>query len=231
MADTSPIDLAPTRREILTLLRKHGEESGAGLARALEITDGAVRQHLRPLCAAGLVQFREERSGPGRPRRLYRLAPLAEELFPKAYAPLTTELLRYVDEEDPELLARVFERRRRSRVAAARARLEGLDFGPRVAELAAILDEQGYLAEFDELPDGTFRITEHNCAILAVAREHGHACSTEISFLREVMPDAEITRVAHLLSGSHACVYELRRAEDRVEALADVGPTAYPRAE
>ncbi len=203
-------DLPPTRRAILEHLRTHGEARAEALAAALAITPSAVRQQLRGLHAAGLVAHRDERPGPGRPRRHWALAPGADRLFPKAYGELATQLLGYVEDEDPELLARVFARRGAARADDAAGRLAGLGFGDRVAELARILDEQGYLASFDVLPDGTHRITEHNCAILAVARRHAHACSTELAFLRQLMPDAEVTRVAHVLSGSPACVYELR---------------------
>lgn len=204
-------ELAPTRRAILLALRKRGEAGAEQLAEALGVTPSAVRQQLRALTAAGLVAHRDERPGPGRPRRRYRLDPAAEALFPRGYGELSTELLAYVEDEDPALLERVFERRRQARVEHARTRLAAhTSFAARTEELARILDEQGYLAEAEHLPDGTFRITEHNCAILAVAQRHGHACTSELGFLCEAMPDAEIRRVAHIASGSPACVYELR---------------------
>jgi DeoR family transcriptional regulator, suf operon transcriptional repressor len=92
-------------------------------------------------------------------------------------------------------------------------RLAGLDFDARVAAVARVLDEDGYLAEVEPLADGAggWRIVEHNCAILAVAQRYGHACSAEIAFLREVLPDADVTRVSHILTGAHACAYEVRR--------------------
>ncbi|HWV87025.1 MAG TPA: hypothetical protein VNZ62_16370 [Capillimicrobium sp.] len=62
------------------------------------------------------------------------------------------------------------------------------------------------------LEDGGYRLVEHNCAIIAVARRHHHACTTELSFLREVLPGADVRRVAHIVSGSPACVYEVRPA-------------------
>jgi len=104
----------------------------------------------------------------------------------------------------------LFERRRQRRVERARERLAGKSFAERVAELARILDEDGYLADFTRADDGSFRITEHNCAILDVARRWGHACSSEIAFLREALPDAEVTRVAHMIGGAHVCAYEVR---------------------
>lgn len=211
--DTVLSELPPARRAILVALRKRGEARADELAATLGVTASAARQHLQPLAAAGLLEHRDERGAPGRPRRIYRLAPAADALFPKAYGELTTELLAHVEAEDPELLARAFERRRRTRVEQATVRLEGLDFEGRVRELATILDEVGYLAEVEPLPDGGFRLAEHNCAILAVARRHGQACTTELAFLREVMPDADVRRVAHIVSGATACVYEVRPRE------------------
>ena len=204
----SPLaELAPARRALLLALLRAGEASAETLATGLRITPSAVRQQLRSLAARELVAHRDERGGPGRPRRLYSLGPAAQALFPRAHGELGSELLGYVEEEDPALLGRVFERRRAARVADAQPRLAGRDFAGRVAELARILDEAGYLADFEHCADGSFRITEHNCAILAVARRHGHACTTELSFLREVLGGASITRVSHIVSGGHACVY------------------------
>jgi DeoR family transcriptional regulator, suf operon transcriptional repressor len=209
-------ELPATRRELLVHLRKRGEARAEELAEALGVTVGAVRQHLQGLAAADLVEHREERPGPGRPRHVYRLAPAAEALFPRAYGELTVELLDYIGDEDPELIARAFERRRRARVERTRERLDGLSFDERVAEVARVLDEDGYLADVepltaDEAGRPGWRIREHNCAILAVAQRYGHACGAEIAFLREVLPEADVTRVSHILTGAHACAYEVRR--------------------
>ena len=206
-------ELPPARRAILVALRKRGEARAEELARLLGVTASATRQQLAPLAAAGLLEHRDERAGPGRPRRVYRLAPAADALFPTAYGDLASELLDHVGAEDPALLERAFDARRRTRVAQAQARLAGLhSFEARVRELAAILDEAGYLADVQPLEDGGYRLVEHNCAIIAVARRHHHACTTELSFLGEVLPGADVRRVAHIVSGSPACVYEVRPA-------------------
>jgi DeoR family suf operon transcriptional repressor len=201
--------LPATPRGILVALKKRGEAGVEDLAGALGITVSAVRQHLAGLATAGFASHRAVKGGPGRPRHLYRLSAGAEALFPKYYSELTNELLSYVEDEDPEVLERVFERRRRRRVQGATARLRGLPFPDKVAELARILDEDGYLADLETLPDGSFRITEHNCAILGVARRWGMACSTEIEFLREALPEAKVDRVAHMMAGAHVCRYEI----------------------
>src|SRR5205807_10442645 len=99
---------------------------------------------------------------------------------------------------------------RRRRVDDAKRRLAGRSFDERVCELTRILDEDGYLADYERLDDGTWRIVEHNCAILGVAAKYGQACSSEIGFLREALPDAEIERTHHMMAGAHMCAYEIR---------------------
>src|SRR5690242_2607865 len=43
--------------------------------------------------------------------------------------------------------------------------------------VAEILDEDDCLADFARNDDGRFVITEHNCAVLAVATRYRHACA------------------------------------------------------
>jgi DeoR family suf operon transcriptional repressor len=168
-----------------------------------------MRQHLTALTNDGLVAHDEVRGGRGRPKHLFHLAPAAEGLFPKTYSELTNELLDYVADADPELLEQVFERRRDRRIEGAQARLAGRDLAGQVAELNAILDEDGYLAEWIAMDDGSYRIVEHNCAILGVASRYGQACTAEIEFIRTVLPGAEVNRVEHMMAGARRCAYEI----------------------
>jgi DeoR family suf operon transcriptional repressor len=202
--------LPPTRRAIVRALKERGVAGAEELAAPLGITASAVRQQLAELRAAGLVVHEEERGAPGRPRHRYALAPAGHALFPAAYGDLTLELLDGVTAEEPALVDRLFDRRRQRRVEQARARLAGRAFADQVAELARILDEDGYVAACEEMPDGAWRIVEHHCAIFSVARRYGQACSSEIEFLRAVLSGASVERVAHLVAGAHHCAYEVR---------------------
>jgi DeoR family suf operon transcriptional repressor len=201
--------LAPGRRAVLTRMKAWGETTADQLASDLGITVGAVRQQLAPLSDDGLIAHRDERRGPGRPRRWYCLTPAAEALFPKRYGQLTNQLLGFIEASDPELVSAAFEQRGRDRQDRAAARLAGRSFDGQVEELARILDEDGYLADCHQREDGTWLITERNCAILDVARHHIQACQSEIAFIRAVLPDAQVERVTHILAGGHACAYEI----------------------
>ena len=87
----------------------------------------------------------------------------------------------------------------------------------KVAELTAILDEDGYLASWEQLNRDHFLVVEHNCAIAAVACSYRQACSSELEFIRTVLPDAEVTRVSHMASGDRRCAYDVRRRRHTAE--------------
>lgn len=201
--------LPVSRREMLSILKTEGSSDADALSAQLKMTASGARQHLSALEQGGLIERVSVRSGPGRPRHRYSLTPAGDALFPRHYGSLSTELLDYVAEDDPEMLERIFARRSQRRIAQAQARVANLGFREMVAEVAAILDEDGYLADFQEAEDGSFVITEHNCAVLTVALRYQQACSSEIAFLKEAMPNAEVTRIAHRIKGAHVCAYRV----------------------
>ncbi len=210
-----PLAAMPTtRRAIMMTLKRHGSLTAHDLAGQLELTVAAVRQQLSRLSADGLVEHHPDPMGRGRPVHRYELTAAADGLFPKRYGDLTTELLRYLGGPRSPEVTRLFEQRRRRRVKEATARISGRALSSRVAQLARILDEDGYLADVEDLPGGGWRITEHNCAILSVAHGFHQACSSELAFIRDALPGATVQRVAHVMEGAHVCAYEVHEAAD-----------------
>ena len=146
------------------------------------------------------------RAGPGagtasppRPRRC----------FPKRYGQLTNQLLGFIEDADPVLVIVRVRAAGRAAPGAGRAPA-GRAVAPGAGrELARILDEDGYLADCAPDPDGSWLVTERNCAILDVARHHREACASELAFLRAVLPDATVERVSHILGGGRHCAYRI----------------------
>jgi DeoR family suf operon transcriptional repressor len=198
----------------LYAVRRRGEATAEQVAEQLGMTVSGARQHLSALARDGYVDATElPTPEPKRGRRAitYTATDVADGVFPKAYGELTNELLGYISERDPELLDDLFAQRREHRIAAAEERLarkRGL--GAKVAELTRILDEDGYLASTELVAPGVYRVVEHNCAIWAVAQRYGQACSSEIEFIRAVLPDARVERVQHMVGGARRCAYEVR---------------------
>jgi DeoR family suf operon transcriptional repressor len=227
----SPLDTLPTtRRAILNLLKRQGPLEASEVAQALSLTPAAIRLQLVRLEDDGLLA-RAESTGDmarrGRPSHKYTLTSAAEALYPKRYGDLTTELLGYLGGPEGEQVDELFERRRRRRVDGARPLLANRSFDEQVTALAAILDEDGYLADAEKQEDGSWLVTEHNCAILTVAHGFSQACSSEISFIRDALPGAKVERVAHLMDGAHVCAYRITPLS---EAVADAGGEGRARA-
>jgi DeoR family suf operon transcriptional repressor len=190
-------------------LKRRGEATADELAIALEISSSAVRQHLNALRSAGFITARQERGHTGRPADKYHATDLTEPLFVTTNSNLSIELLEHIEEEDPELVNRVFERRRLRLVEGTKDELEGKPIDARVAALTELLDAQGYLADSDTLSDTHYRINLHSCAIWAVANRYQQACTAELDFIRDLIPDATVERVTHKTDGAHTCAYEI----------------------
>ena len=84
--------LKSTRGQLILLLREK-PRTVAELAEAVSLTDNAVRAHLATLERDGLVHQSGERAGFRKPHFSYELTADADELFPKAYAPVLDDLL------------------------------------------------------------------------------------------------------------------------------------------
>lgn len=203
------------RRVALFAVRRLGDATAEEVAEDLGISVSGARQHLTSLVDHGLVHATEVRDDPhrrGRPRLTYHVTEMGDLLFPKAYGALTNELLGYVADRDPLAVDRLFERRRNHRVETATVRLAHCrSLAAKVAELTAILDDDGYLASFEQLGRDHFVVVEHNCAIAAVANRYRQACTSEIEFIRTVLPEADVTRISHMVNGDRRCAYDVRR--------------------
>jgi len=203
--DTAP---SATQRRVLEALKRQGEATADELAVTLEISSSAVRQHLAALRAAGLIEARQERGHVGRPVDRYRATMRTEPLFVTA-DDVSIELLELVGDEQPDLVDRVFDRRRQRLVDDAEPHLAGTTIDERIARVTELLDAQGYLCDWEQLADDHYRINLHNCAIWTVAQRFGKACASELEFLQGVLPDARVARVTHKTSGAHTCAYDI----------------------
>jgi predicted ArsR family transcriptional regulator len=199
---------SPTQRRVLEALKRLGEATADELASILEISSSAVRQHLAALRAAGLIEARQERGAAGRPADRYRATVRTEPLFVSS-DDLSVELLELVGDEHPDLVDRVFDRRRQRLVDDAELDLAGIPTDARVAKVTELLDAQGYLCDWEQLDAGHFRINLHNCAIWSVASRFRKACASELEFLQGVLPDAAVSRVTHKTNGAHTCAYDI----------------------
>lgn len=208
MADVHFTLSAPQRRVIVALKRR-GEATADELAIDLDISASAVRQHLSGLRSAGFIASRQERGQTGRPADRYHATDLTEPLFAPPDHSLSLQLLEHLEEEDPDLVGRVFQRRHQRLVEEANDQLAGTTIGERVAAVTELLEAQGYLADSETLNDQRHRINLHSCALWTVAARFREACGAELDFISDLLPDADVERVTHKTDGAHTCSYEI----------------------
>ncbi len=204
---------ARARDRVLFRLKTKGERTVAQLATKLDITPMAVRQHLAALEEEGLVEFRDERRGIGRPARIWRLTASADERFPDSHAELTVDLLESLrDAFGEDGVKRLLQVRTRRQLHDYRAKLPNGEASVqrRVAALARIRSEEGYMAEWSRAGDGTFLLVENHCPICAAASVCQGLCREELRVFRRALgSDVTVERSDHILTGARRCAYRI----------------------
>ncbi len=198
-----------TRQQILELLRRNGQMTAGELSDSLGIGAVGVRQHLALLERDELVCTTGVRRGVGRPSQLYALTAIAEERFPRRYDRLAIDAITFVQETGGiEAVGQLFGQRRQKLHAQLAPRLLGKSRLEQVAELAAILTEQGYMCEWEQLPEGGFAVIEHNCPVDCVARDYPQSCEHELKLYEDVLGVA-LVREETISEGGSCCRYRI----------------------
>jgi predicted ArsR family transcriptional regulator len=213
-AVTTPDRGAPARDKVLFQLKARGPQTPGQVAERLAITEVAVRQHLRRLEKEGLVSAVDAQRGVGRPARVFAATAAAEAHFPDTHADLTVDLLAAVRETFGERgLERLVETRSQRQRRAYADRLRGArSLAERVARLATVRAEEGYMAEWSRTDDGAFLLVENHCPICVAARSCQALCRDELNVFRDALgPDTQVERTDHLLAGARRCAYRIVR--------------------
>jgi DeoR family transcriptional regulator, suf operon transcriptional repressor len=196
------------RGDVLRELKRAQPLTAKQLAERLGVSPNAVRHHLKELETRALVGYAREQHGVGAPSFAYRLRAAGEALFPRAYEATLTQLLERVMAKAGRAVAvELFADHYRELTVRVLAEWGERAASERVALVAQLMNEQGYMAEWQEAA-GAFRLAEHNCAIRAVAERFPEVCAAEEQFLRDVL-GAAVERRTHIASGCNACEYAI----------------------
>jgi DeoR family transcriptional regulator, suf operon transcriptional repressor len=192
--------------DILVELKRSPGLTAKDLAHSFRLSLNAVRHHLKELIAEGVIGRRSEKRGVGAPVHVYVLTASGENLFPRRYDVVLTQLLGRIAERNGRgAVVEAMEDRFRALAERLRSELRDAPVHQRLESVARILGEEGYMAAWDE-SDGKIRLTEHKCAIKALAERFPEICEAEARFLGEVLA-ATVERQRHILTGCQACEY------------------------
>jgi predicted ArsR family transcriptional regulator len=197
---------------LLYTLKSRGPLATDVLARTLGITVVGVRQHLAKLHAEGLVMFDDRTGKVGRPKRFWRLSEKGHGRFPDTHGDLAVTLIGGIRAVFGEAgLDRLIEARQATAVAAYREALQSCsDLADCVREVARLRTEEGYMAECEAAPDGSFLLIENHCPICAAAKTCQGFCRSELELFSAAFGvETSVTREEHLLSEGRRCVYRI----------------------
>ena len=84
------------------------------------------------------------------------------------------------------------------------------DWQERVAILARLRTQEGYMAEAIEESPGVLLLAENHCSICAAAQSCSQLCSSELQVFKTLLgSDVTVERVEHILSGDRRCAYRI----------------------
>lgn len=197
---------------VLMALKMHGALSSAAIGKLLGTTGEAARQQLARLAEDGLVLATSEARGVGRPSQSWSLTPAAQSRFPDTHAALTVQLLDIVRTSlgDAALDAIISAREAETRTSYQLAMANDVDLRDKVARLADLRSQEGYMAGWTEEADGSLVLVENHCPICAAATACQGFCRAELDVFRSVLGDAEVTRNEHIVSGARRCSYTIK---------------------
>ena len=209
-APADPIRASSPKRGILVFLKGRPDASLEEIARAMGISKVAALGHLQKLEAERLVQRAYRAQGVGRPRVIFRLTPESVTLFPQGYAEMSRAALEFIERKmGPGAVGELLAQRAHEVADRNRARLASGTLKERVAELARIRTEGGYMAEVAGSRRGSVELLEHNCPILALAERFPVACETERRMFESVL-HADVEASHRVVAGDPVCRFLIR---------------------
>lgn len=201
-----------TQDQILFLLKTRGPSTAQQLAELLDISSMGVRRHLDAWHEKGLLLTEDRADKVGRPARYWLLSDAGHARFPDRHSELTVQLIVQVRALfgqaglDKLITAReqIAETSYQERMAGAKT------LSKRLAKLVEARDAEGYMAQLEKQPDGSFLLIENHCPICAAATACQGFCRSELDVFRRTLgPASTVERVEHVLAGGRRCVYRI----------------------
>lgn len=200
-----------TADNILFSLKTRGALSAKQVADTFKISTMGAHKALNALAEQDLVDAEDHSRGRGRPTRLFKLTQAGHSRFPDNHADLSVELIGDVEKLFGKAGLERLIATREDRQRQSYGQLKGRRLAEKVADLARLRSEEGYMARSETGDDGSYLLIEDHCPICAAAEACQGFCRSELAIFRSALGDGvSVTREDHLLSGSRRCTYRIR---------------------
>ncbi|HLV00266.1 MAG TPA: MarR family transcriptional regulator [Acidobacteriota bacterium] len=194
-------------RLLETLKRAGGGLTVKDLCRRLSLSPMAVHRQLNLLEGDELIYSRKVKQNTGRPSMAYYLTEKGHECFERDYANLAIDLLVTIRAEDGKSkIDHLLEIRKQERLRRAQERVCGKTLEAKVHEVTRLMNEDGYMAEWEKVGPDRYLIRLMNCAVHQVAKRFPQMCVSEQDFISEFL-EARVSRQHYILQKDDFCSY------------------------
>ncbi len=213
-----------TKTDILQYLLKQDRANARELASSLEISQQAIRRHLKDLEDENLIQHQLVQSGMGRPQHVYELTSQGRDRFPHNYDGFAVSLLdTLADTVGPDQVGWLLRKQWERKAQNYRQQLGNASLPERLRRLVELRRQEGFMAEYypldsdNEEESNHYMVTEYNCAISSVAASFPSVCKHELEMFAQILPDCTVERTHWQIDGEHRCGYSIQpRQPDRM---------------
>ncbi|MEN2768358.1 helix-turn-helix transcriptional regulator [Ornithinibacillus xuwenensis] len=208
--------MARTKQKLLTILKRNHVMTIEGMMEFFTISDIAVRKHIHELENQGLIRKNAIKKNIGRPAYEYELTQAGNRVFPNHYESLSVDLLKDLEElQGLDAVYSLLERRMEKEVDFFHSNNIPIDFDEKVAKVAELQEDRGYMVELEQKPDGSYEMRHFNCPIANLANAYQQVCKNEHKVFNAVFSDSYVNCVACMTSGDHYCNWTIRNPKDK----------------
>lgn len=185
--------LKPPKDEILRIIKKQGGATVDDISKNLSLASTSIRQHLATLERDQLVKSITIRKGAGRPKILYSLTELANNLFPKRFDFLLSMIMDEIERIDgPEKIDLIFSNIADRIYLLCQGALENKSLDEKIETMTSLVRAWGSMAECEKLENNCYVIREYNCDFYNSDLKYNILSKFALAILGKILKDVQL---------------------------------------
>lgn len=185
--------LKPPKDEILRIIKKSGGATVDEISKGLSLAPTSIRQHLAALERDQLIKSVTIRKGAGRPKILYSLTELANNLFPKRFDFLLSMIIDEIERMDgPEKIDHIFDNIADRIYLICQHELENKTMEEKIYTMTSMIRAWGSMAECKKIDDKNYIIIEHNCDFYNSILKYNLLTKFALKMLQRILKDVTL---------------------------------------
>lgn len=213
------MDKTKVSDNILNFIKLNGPQTAQSLGDAFAVTPMAIRQHLYLHYKNGYVDYFDQKTIRGRPKRLWKLTASAEKKYvDNTHIQMSHVIHAILDQgylNENQLIA-LYENTLFTRFPRTSKEVELSEAPVDINKLISILDQEatklGYLFEHTEIGKSEYLLTEHHEPLKLIAAKHEFIKNIERNKYQILLGKYfVISGVSHILDGHYCSKYKLSK--------------------